>query len=56
VKISLKKDGYLIGVPLILMVIGMFIAIVLPMLPVIIGKALVIIVSLIAIAGLYYIL
>jgi hypothetical protein len=49
-----RQSGYMMEVPLLLMVIGTMLAILLPLLPAIWGKALVICVGLLLIAGLYY--
>lgn len=51
-----KQAGYLLEVPLLMMVVGIFLAIFLPLLPKIIAKILLVIGALIWIAGSYYML
>jgi hypothetical protein len=49
-----KQSGYLLEVPIILMLVAILSAIFLPMLPIIIRKVFVVLAALIWIAGLYY--
>lgn len=51
-----QQTGYLLEVPLLIMVVGMLLAILLPILPKIIGKILLVVGILIWIAGSYYML
>ena len=51
-----KHAGYLLEVPLLMMAVGLLLAIFLPLLPKLIGKALLVIAVLIWIASSYYLL
>lgn len=51
-----KQSGYLLEVPLIMMAVVLLLAILLPILPKIVGKIILVIAALVWISGIYYII